>query len=505
MDPLNLAAALPYASITDAILDPIVNVATDFIDAVGLRRRLRPDAARERLHPDPERGDHAVRRLQRLGGRHDPVRHRRRRACSATSSAPGSPTRSATTAASSCSRRTASSTSTTSTSSGPTAGSSATATRPSSSPGCCRSSAPSSRCRPGSRGCRSGGFTVPHLRSAACPGSWRWRSSAARSATTGRTGATTSITSTTSVLAAVIVGLVVYLIMRRRRAAPSRGRRGRARDPARRPADAPDLGGPRRAALLGAGAGAGRAAAGLQLGPLALVPWLARLGLGRDRPGAAQELRGRAARRHRGRAADRPAPRDRLRARAPSTRRRARSSRSRSCRRRSSATASSARSSGGSAGPGATAAGLAAGAVAMVARRPPAAGARPRRRAGRRRPRARDRRRRRRWCPGVSRNGATLTAARLRGASIASTPTCSRGPCPAGDRRGDGAQGGAAAPARGRRRCGARWPPGSAASFVSTLASQRLIRWSSATGRCGRTPPTVSRLATAVVARMRAR
>jgi membrane protein DedA with SNARE-associated domain len=36
MDPLNLAAALPYASITDAILDPIVNAATDFIDAVGL-------------------------------------------------------------------------------------------------------------------------------------------------------------------------------------------------------------------------------------------------------------------------------------------------------------------------------------------------------------------------------------------------------------------------------------------------------------------------------------
>ena len=36
MDPLNLAAALPHASITDAILDPIVNAATDFIDAVGL-------------------------------------------------------------------------------------------------------------------------------------------------------------------------------------------------------------------------------------------------------------------------------------------------------------------------------------------------------------------------------------------------------------------------------------------------------------------------------------
>ena len=45
-------------------------------------------------------------------------------------------------------------------------------------------------------------------RSAASPGSWCWRSSAARSATTGRTGATTCTTSTTLVLAAIVAAVV---------------------------------------------------------------------------------------------------------------------------------------------------------------------------------------------------------------------------------------------------------------------------------------------------------
>ena len=36
MDPLSLTFATPIASVTDAILDPIVNAATDFIDAVGV-------------------------------------------------------------------------------------------------------------------------------------------------------------------------------------------------------------------------------------------------------------------------------------------------------------------------------------------------------------------------------------------------------------------------------------------------------------------------------------
>jgi membrane protein DedA with SNARE-associated domain len=36
MDPLSPQLALPLASVTDAILDPIVNAATDFIDAVGV-------------------------------------------------------------------------------------------------------------------------------------------------------------------------------------------------------------------------------------------------------------------------------------------------------------------------------------------------------------------------------------------------------------------------------------------------------------------------------------
>lgn len=36
MDPLSPQLVLPLASVTDAILDPIVNAATDFIDAVGV-------------------------------------------------------------------------------------------------------------------------------------------------------------------------------------------------------------------------------------------------------------------------------------------------------------------------------------------------------------------------------------------------------------------------------------------------------------------------------------
>jgi membrane protein DedA with SNARE-associated domain len=36
MDPLSLLLAIPAGSVTDAILDPIVNAATDFIDSVGV-------------------------------------------------------------------------------------------------------------------------------------------------------------------------------------------------------------------------------------------------------------------------------------------------------------------------------------------------------------------------------------------------------------------------------------------------------------------------------------
>ena len=57
--------------------------------------------------------------------------------------------------------------------------------------------------------------------------------------------------------------------------------------------------------------GAGRAAAGLQLRPHRPRPLAGRLGLGGDRPGGAQELRGGPARRRRGGAADRPAAADR--------------------------------------------------------------------------------------------------------------------------------------------------------------------------------------------------
>ena len=127
------------------------------------RRRPRParglpaHGGRERLHPDPVRGDDALRRLQRPPGRIPAVGGRRGRFGGEPRRARGSPTRSAITVVSSCSRSTGSScTSRPRTSRGPTAGSSATARRPSSSAGCCRSSAPSSRCRRAWRGCRSG-------------------------------------------------------------------------------------------------------------------------------------------------------------------------------------------------------------------------------------------------------------------------------------------------------------------------------------------------------------
>ena len=144
---------------------------------------------------------------------------------------------------------------------------------------------------------------------------------------------------------------------------------------------------------------------------LSLVPWFAGWEVDRLDPEAAQELRDRPARRHRGGAADRPAAPDRRRAGGLRRAAAPRWSRSRSCRRRSPAMRSSARSSAGS---------------AARARSPP--GSSP----GRWRWSLADRRPQERGpgdagavdglalglaqaaalIPGVSRNGATLTAAR---------------------------------------------------------------------------------------------
>ena len=138
-----------------------------------------------------------------------------------------------------------------------------------------------------------------------------------------------------AVLAGIVV-LVVYLVVKRRRA---------KRDEAEgRPEPVPGTG-PRRASpgsegcrraiwnelerdrgdladqgrRAGAGPGTDGAAAGLQLGPSDPRSVARRMAMGSARPGAAQELRGRAARRRRGGAARRPAPRDRLRAARIST------------------------------------------------------------------------------------------------------------------------------------------------------------------------------------------
>ena len=132
-----------------------------------------------------------------------------------------------------------------------------------------------------------------------------------RSATTGRSGATTCTTSTTWSWSAIVAGVVYLLVKRRRGGGPASGEADRRRPS--RPAPAalersgrgadPD---PARG-RAGHRPGPGRAAAGLQLRPHRPRPLARRLGLGGDRPGAAQELRGRAARRRRGGAADRPA------------------------------------------------------------------------------------------------------------------------------------------------------------------------------------------------------
>ena len=70
-------AAMPLIA---SLTDPIVQVGGRRRGRHGPRRGLRADAARERLHPRAQRGHHAVRRLQRLERRVQPVRrHRGRR------------------------------------------------------------------------------------------------------------------------------------------------------------------------------------------------------------------------------------------------------------------------------------------------------------------------------------------------------------------------------------------------------------------------------------------
>ena len=60
-----LPACSPFASFSDFFLDPIVNAGTDFIGSTGLPAVFLLMTLESRLHADPERGDHAVRRLQR--------------------------------------------------------------------------------------------------------------------------------------------------------------------------------------------------------------------------------------------------------------------------------------------------------------------------------------------------------------------------------------------------------------------------------------------------------
>ena len=91
--------------------------------------------------------------------------------------------------------------------------------------------------------------------------------------------------------------------------------------------------------------------------------------------------------------------------------------------------------------------------------------------------------------PRRPRNGATLERRPLARLHPAATPTCSHADGRAArDRRGGAAQGRAARGAAGCPRSRARRsPPGTAASFGSTLASQALIRFVERDSACGRT------------------
>ena len=244
---------------------------------------LRAHAPRERVHPDPERGDDAVRRLQRLRGPLQPDRGDARRHVREPRRLVDRLRASATTAASTSSRSTAAScTSSPRTSHGPTAGSSATATRRSSSPGCCRSSARSSRCPPASRGCRSGASARSPL--AGClPWVFLLAFIGRRSGRTGRTGRTACTTSTTRSSRLIVLGVVLpRRAQPARPQAPARGRGGCARRLTRSP-------GPKLSHALALGALHGPA----ELLPVSssahttLVPWL----LGWSYPDLDPELR----------------------------------------------------------------------------------------------------------------------------------------------------------------------------------------------------------------------
>ena len=223
---------------------------------------------------------------------------------------------------------------------------------------------------------------------------------------------------------------------------------------------------------------------------IVLVPWLAGWDWERARPGAAQELRGRAARRRGGGAADRPAAGDRRRA-ARLRRAGARSSSaSPSCRRRSSATRSSARSSGASAGRGRPRSACSPArrrcwsptpgrSGAAAARRPPRDGL------------ALGVAQAAALAPGVSRNGVTLAAARWRRLLPRPGEPALAHDRAADHRRRHRAQG--RAPGPPRRFAGA--------APLDGARRRRLLRldprlpaadpaWSSATARSGPTRPT---------------
>ena len=338
---------------------------------------------RERLHPDPVRGDDAVRRLHRLRGRVLAVRGRRWSASFANLVGSWIAYASATTAASTSSRGTRSSTSGRRTSQ--------CADRWFEKHG--DAAVFFSRMLPIVRtfiSLPAGVARMPIVRFSVLTflGAVPWNLMLRSSASSRRDDWEDWKDRLHYIDYAVAAMIVAGARLPRRPAPADAGARSAPSPPPMRPA---------RALRARAAARAGRAAADLLLGPRRACCTAGDLDAR-----AAQGVRGRAARRHRRAAARRCAE-----ARAAVARRVA----DRVRRPRSSACCSSARSSSGSA----RRATIAARAARRRASRwpPPTAAPRPGPRdaddagAGRR-PRARRSRRPARWCPGVSRNGATL-------------------------------------------------------------------------------------------------
>ena len=462
---------LPYFALMPliaSITDPIVNAAVDVVDAMGLPGVFLLMVLESACIPIPSEatmlfagfnvsnGEYSLFAAVAVGLDREPGRLLDRLLGRLLRAAW---TSSRSTARSCTSRR--------ATSSGPTAGSSATATPPSSSRACCRSSAPSSRCPPAWRACPSGASACSRS-PAACP--WvLMLTFIGKQAGDNWEDWKDSLHYVDYAVAAMIVGGVAYLIVRARGARRGTGgRRHRDHLSERLPL--------REALALGLLQGVTELVPVSSSAHLALVPRLLGWRYAGSGPRRAQGVRGGAARRLGARAG------------AGGGRRRRRA-RARRCCALTVLPPAAGRSRARA--PDRAAARRAAHGGARADRRPARRSGSPTaRRASAPTPDAGDHlavgmAQALALAPGVSRAGAALTAARLRGLDRpAAAGAGAPGGAP-GDRRRGGAQGlparpraarPTAVPGHGGRRGAPRWPRGLAARrLVPAGGGQRLV------------------------------